>query len=70
MWLSVREFNPFTFNVIISVVGFTSANFLLVFYMSFVFLSSSITAFINRYFNSPPVSFTIYMEIFQGFFLF
>lgn len=59
MWLSIGEFNR--------EVGFTSASFLLVFYISFVFLSSCITAFINRCFNSSLVSFTVYMEIFWVF---
>lgn len=33
MWLSIREFNLFIVNVIISKVGFTSANFLFSVYL-------------------------------------
>lgn len=36
--LVIEVFNPFTFNVIIDVVGFMSVILLIVFYMSYVFL--------------------------------
>lgn len=68
---AIEVFNPFTFNVITSKVGFMSVTFLFVFYvLSFLFLYYPVIAsfMLNRYllvyyFNSA-ISFTVFFVIF------